>query len=907
MPEDHWINQPLETENCLTLLQLSVGQPRAEFTQLLVRAGARADQYNDLLDTAAIHTAILGGQGEQHLVALFADNRNRASVNTSMQPGGETALHLAASRGLQTCLKILLDQQDADIDVKDMSGGKTPLYLAAINKHAECVRMLVENGANLDINCGKMTPREAIKEHLRYFNLDTIKVKQRPRKSTVEYLYELIEKNDLTMFKSVLHFISVKDVSTKRISGQGLTTLQKASQMGHHKFVRLLLNSGVNPNIVTEENASRPILLAAQRGHHETLQCFIDHNQKNKTNGTNFAVWTRDTKESVLHLIFKKSHKKALQSIGSSEEMKKYDANYRKCLCVLLDSGEEILEQLSRIINKKDLIGNTALHYAAQAWTQEDVTALLNLGANIGVRNQRGDIPMTRILPSTLEDFLDSCATHESHPMNEDFKVEFNYSWLAPAVDDYVADEWDEERQKELELQGLPETESLWCMAQSKHHRHLLRHPTVTSFLWLKWQRVRKFFSRNIRLYILFVTSLTWYIFTRFGGAAMNENNAKDAIMNCSDEEPKGRVFCHHMDLQSGAHSGFWYIFFLIEVFILMVLAARDLKRDCGCDSGSAFMISFLSSWFEITLAAMAGFLIIFSSGGLWYILVILLSILALRELFQATASLKRYLFSLENILELVMMSLLAFLLFDPDDPTDCQCQLKRHVAALVILLSWIELIVLVAKHPRLSRYNVYISMFYKVLQTFFSFLLWYSLFLMAFAFGFYIMLHKDIPGHIVQDDDYIYFDGPWTSMVKTITMFVGELEFSDIPIDPESTISWFSFSFLVVFVFFIVVILMNLLNGLAVSDTGIIMEKAEIVSYTTRVETISYMESVLLGDPFEFLSRWPPVKILSKIPSMALCHQAGVISIIYDLFKQNQSCCRFTQHVQLLERLVIA
>ena len=246
-------------------------------------------------------------------------------------------------------------------------------------------------------------------------------------------------------------------------------------------------------------------------------------------------------------------------------------------------------------------------------------------------------------------------------------------------------------------------------------------------------------------------------------------------------------------------------------------------------------MVSFLSSWFEIIIAGMAAFLVIFSSGGLWYILVILLSILTVREVFQVTASLKRYILSLENILELVMMSLLAYLLFDPDNPGDCECQLKRHVSSLVILLSWIELIVLVAKHPRLSRYNVYISMFYKVLQTFFSFLLWYSLFLMAFAFGFYIMLHKDIPGYIATEEDYIYFDGPWTSMVKTITMFVGELEFSDIPIDPESTISWFSFSFLVIFVFFIVVILMNLLNGLAVSDTGIIMEKAEIVSYTTR------------------------------------------------------------------------
>ena len=94
----------------------------------------------------------------------------------------------------------------------------------------------------------------------------------------------------------------------------------------------------------------------------------------------------------------------------------------------------------------------------------------------------------------------------------------------------------------------------------------------------------------------------------------------------------------------------------------------------------------------------------------------------------------------------------------------------------------------------------------------------------------------KDIPGFIPSPDHYVYFDGPWTSLVKTITMFVGELEFSDIPIDPSSGLSCISFAFLVVFVFFIVVILMNLLNGLAVSDTGIIMEKAEIVSYTTRL-----------------------------------------------------------------------
>ena len=94
-----------------------------------------------------------------------------------MQPGGETSLHLAAQRGLQTCLKILLEQPDADVDAKDMAGGRTPLYLAATNKQAECARMLIENGASLDNKCGRMTPREAIKENIRYFDFQSIKVK----------------------------------------------------------------------------------------------------------------------------------------------------------------------------------------------------------------------------------------------------------------------------------------------------------------------------------------------------------------------------------------------------------------------------------------------------------------------------------------------------------------------------------------------------------------------------------------------------------------------------------------------------------------------------------------------------------------------------------------------------------
>ena len=113
--------------------------------------------------------------------------------------------------------------------------------------------------------------------------------------------------------------------------------------------------------------------------------------------------------------------------------------------------------------------------------------------------------------------------------------------------------------------------------------------------------------------------------------------------------------------------------------------------------------------------------------------------------------------------------------------------------------------------------------MFYKILETFCTFLVWYSFFLIAFSLGFYIMLHNDLhPGKILTEDEYVYFNNPWWSFVKTATMFVGEIEFSDIPIDLNNPSLWpLGFIFLLSFIFLIVVVLMNLLNGLAVSDTA--------------------------------------------------------------------------------------
>ena len=131
-------------------------------------------------------------------------------------------------------------------------------------------------------------------------------------------------------------------------------------------------------------------------------------------------------------------------------------------------------------------------------------------------------------------------------------------------------------------------------------------------------------------------------------------------------------------------------------------------------------------------------------------------------------------------------------------------------------MLSWSELITMVGRHPKLTQINIYVTMLYKVLGTFILFLTWYSLFIFAFGLGFYILLHQDT--ETPEPHDYLFFDSLGLCIVKTFTMFVGELEFGDLPID-----TGFGYVYLLAFVFLIVVVLMNLLNGLAVSDTGVI------------------------------------------------------------------------------------
>jgi ankyrin repeat protein len=892
LPPDHWVNQGTGKEGQYkTLLHAAVETGNADMVQLLLAAGCRADQHSEDLGLGPVHVAARVGS-LTILVMLLTNEGNKAEAGAMMR-NGRTVLHLAAEAGREEMVEYLLSLGSCPVDGEDLMGRQTPLLLAVRAGHQAIAHLLIEHGASVRHVVDGRSVGEVMQELMPGLDAAAVTVKVKPVENTQQDLVysagrlldkaqrakqkDLSNMQNIVMFRTVIQSITSSGPAILDTSNCGcLTLVQKSCSYGLAEFLVCLLQHGASPTATLPECRDPPVLLAAYGGHAEALQVLVKQKAKSAKVGpaANLAMTDPVTGETALHMVLQMPQRSA----GRGRE-----EGYRAALEVLLgDPGLE--EELASVINKRDLQGNTPLHYATQAWPQATVRLLLERGANIGLRNKWGETAISRISPALMEDFLDThCLTAKNDVHQEDFQLKFKYHFLAPPVDHPQYSEADPEGQEAVAEAALPETESLWHMAQSKEHRHLLRHPVITSFLWMKWQRISKQFNRNLRLYLLFVTTLTWYIFERFGGVSLRSPLAPDS-------ELATELFCSSRLLGTDPARGFWFWMFLAQTLLQLMLILRDWRRDLRESDCQAAMLVFLTSWLEYFLLAAMVLLLVFRTTAMPTVLNILLVLVAFREGLQMMVSLKRYVFGCENWLELATIILAATILHTPDSRLSEQCGTERYLAAVALVLAWATLITLVGRHPRLSKYNIYVTMFYKILKTFATFLVWYSFFLIAFALGFYIMLHKDVPkgpdGAADSEDDYKFFNNPWWSIIKTSTMFVGEIEFSDIPISTDSSTWPLGYLYLLTFIFLIVVVLMNLLNGLAVSDTAVIQDQAEIVTYVIRVETISCFEAVLLGDPFNFLANWPAVRVLRDLPSLALCKALHRLA-----------CCRALSH----------
>jgi hypothetical protein len=222
-------------------------------------------------------------------------------------------------------------------------------------------------------------------------------------------------------------------------------------------------------------------------------------------------------------------------------------------------------------------------------------------------------------------------------------------------------------------------------------------------------------------------------------------------------------------------------------------------------------------------------------SQFLWYALMILLGLLCLREMCQLLIECTDYIKSKKSWLILLLISVT----FTSCSGTVDIIKVNRHLFAIAILLGWFELLLLLGRLPLLS---VQTEMLKTVSVTFLKVMPGYMVLIMAFAFSFYILFKEDVQG-----DDVDLFINPLISILKTIVMFAGEFDASHLPFD---TLIGTSHVIFLLFVFFVAIVLLNLLNGLAVGDTRRVKKKAETLSLVARVRLITNILGVYLVLP---------------------------------------------------------
>ena len=253
-------------------------------------------------------------------------------------------IHTAAFCGSVKCLRALLENKAANVDMQN-SVGETPLHHAADNNKAECVQLLLESNANVNLQTDY-------------------------QKTPLHYAASVYHGN----VKCAQLLLNRENVNVNLQDDEGETPLHCAVGVGNADCVSLLLNrEDVKVNLQNDEGQT-PLHIAASNGNVHCVRFLL--------NRTDAEVDLRDDEgQTPLHCATR------LICLGHSE-----------CVSLLLNRGADV--------NLKNNKGRTPLHNAAHTGNVECVQLLLSKDANKHMIDKAGLTPLDYAIRNRNKDCI---------------------------------------------------------------------------------------------------------------------------------------------------------------------------------------------------------------------------------------------------------------------------------------------------------------------------------------------------------------------------------------------------------------------------------------------------------------------------------------------------------------------
>ncbi|KAI9555114.1 hypothetical protein GHT06_017629 [Daphnia sinensis] len=232
-------------------------------------------------------------------------------------------------------------------------------------------------------------------------------------------------------------------------------------------------------------------------------------------------------------------------------------------------------------------------------------------------------------------------------------------------------------------------------------------------------------------------------------------------------------------------------------------------------------------------------------ANTLWYLTVIWGSASGCKELFQLYCNPKEYARDPENYAQLfsIVGMVLTLLRLDQKEAGEDHSDWQHHLAAVVIIVSWCNLMMHVGRFP---VFGLYVQMFTTVAWNIAKLLLAYMSLIVGFAMGFAVLFPRSES-----------FSRMPEALLKTMVMMTGEIDYEKTFHESDALIEYVGTTHLIflAFVLFIVIVLMNLLVGLAVSDIQGLQNSAGLDRLDRLTKQIARMEIFIF---FPWLIHFP-------------------------------------------------
>lgn len=446
-----------------------------------------------------------------------------------------------------------------------------------------------------------------------------------PDKENVEMSYDemkkLLDAGDINKFETLFSYYKPTESDRSDRSDfldDCFNYLEIAVQKSYINIVDLLIKKGIDFNKLPKTNrADRipPPFLAYKNGNVGIFKSFLlakEHQidralyrRSQCDSGYEIELYCGDKNQrTLLHQFF--SHIKENERIQKCQTIK-MSKNEKKCFKLLINDAR--CDQ--NYLNALDEDGKPVIYYAVKYSVDYMTFKILEKGAYIGP-------VVTKIRKSLLSDLLDSSITsNDEFHDSDDYEITANYGFLMPPVKyseiirnngtktgttvrdnislQTVNGNSRKDSNEDLEQNNPPnklpivedkkpqalEMDAIKMLANDYDYRQFVMHPVLSSFIFLKWKKIRFALHINLLTTLLFILTFIPYI--------MIDRYIKDhkkAIEGETVIKNEALVLIHH-------------IFFGLALFSVFLMILRE-----ACQFSLSIKSYFLSftNWIDLIL-----------------------------------------------------------------------------------------------------------------------------------------------------------------------------------------------------------------------------------------------------------------------------------------------------------------